>query len=208
MAGLLTIGKLPSGLDAAMNKLYTIIESIEERTYTGLNEIPKMIYTEMETRPPLIPVDVGNLKESYFAVNSKNHVIMGRNPHFRSFRTGAIQRGRSSKIGQFRGATGGILKMERLRQDHAAAIFKCGSKAKSIGKSMGPTIVFGFSAFYALYVHEARVKAQKKPGKFSELVKAVGWTRPGSGPKFFESAIKNNLIKIALMLEATAKGTK
>jgi hypothetical protein len=42
-----------------------------------------------------------------------------------------------------------------------------------------PAIVLGFTASYAWYVHEM-------------LSPAINWTRPGSGPKFFEAALKRN----------------
>jgi len=46
-----------------------------------------------------------------------------------------------------------------------------------VGKN--PVVVMGFSAEYAVYVHE-------------NMEPAVNWGRPGSGPKFFEAAFKRN----------------
>ena len=42
-----------------------------------------------------------------------------------------------------------------------------------------PSIIFGFSANYAVYVHE-------------NLEPDIDWKRPGSGPKFLEYALKRN----------------
>lgn len=54
---------------------------------------------------------------------------------------------------------------------------------------MGKTgIIFGFGANYAVYVHE-RVKGAKWG---DGVVGDVKWTKPGSGPKFFEEALKRN----------------
>ena len=51
---------------------------------------------------------------------------------------------------------------------------------------------FGFSANYAMYVHE-RVEGAKWG---SGSVGNINWNRPGSGPKFLEFAIKRNRDRI------------
>ncbi|MCK5019475.1 MAG: hypothetical protein KAS32_20620 [Candidatus Peribacteraceae bacterium] len=48
------------------------------------------------------------------------------------------------------------------------------------------SVFFGFSANYAIYVHEN--------------LTAINWKRPGSGPKFLEAAIKRNTFKILLII--------
>lgn len=53
-------------------------------------------------------------------------------------------------------------------------------------------VLMGFTANYALYVHEMLDSAGK----------TINWSRPNSGPKFFEAAIKRNVKKI---LEIIAK---
>lgn len=54
----------------------------------------------------------------------------------------------------------------------------------------GPWVLMGFSAGYALWVHERDWKLGK---------------RPGSGPKFFESAIKRNKDKMLKMIAGTMR---
>jgi len=57
---------------------------------------------------------------------------------------------------------------------------------------------FGFSANYAMYVHERVEGAQWGAG----VVGHVNWNRPGSGPKFLEAAIKRNRDRIGqIMME-------
>jgi len=63
--------------------------------------------------------------------------------------------------------------------------------------SKGPTILMGFTANYALFVHEMlenRFGSTFGAGSISG--KEINWSRPGSGPKFFESALKRNVDKI------------
>jgi len=58
----------------------------------------------------------------------------------------------------------------------------------------GPAVICGFSAGYAVYVHE--------------MIGAVNWTRPGSGPKFFQSALRRNQDKILQIIWENARVSK
>lgn len=58
--------------------------------------------------------------------------------------------------------------------------------------AQGPVIVMGFSANYALYVHE-------------RLDPDIDWTRKNSGPKFFEYAVKRNTKKVLEIIGNEAK---
>lgn len=63
---------------------------------------------------------------------------------------------------------------------HTAAI----SEAKALVKQTdNPTMIMGFSANYAAAVHEMGL---------SRNGNEIQWNRPGSGPKFFEMALKRN----------------
>ena len=63
-------------------------------------------------------------------------------------------------------------------------------------KTRVKTVVLGFSANYAIYVHEN--------------LTAMNWNRPGSGPKFLEASLKRNTFKILLVIrnKMTSGGTK
>jgi len=56
---------------------------------------------------------------------------------------------------------------------------------------------FGFSANYAMYVHERVEGAPWGDG----VVGNINWNAPGSGPKFLEAAIKRNTEKILLIMK-------
>lgn len=46
-----------------------------------------------------------------------------------------------------------------------------------------PFVLYGYRANYAAAVHEMMYSVSGRP---------INWTRPGSGPKFFEASIKRN----------------
>lgn len=56
-------------------------------------------------------------------------------------------------------------------------------------------IIIGFSANYAVFVHEMVDKDNKK----------INWNRPNSGPKFFEEALKRNEKEIVRIIAENAK---
>ena len=55
-----------------------------------------------------------------------------------------------------------------------------------------PYVVFGYSANYAAAVHEMMQSPSGKP---------INWSRPGSGPKFFEASLKRNKKKILRIIK-------
>jgi hypothetical protein len=67
------------------------------------------------------------------------------------------------------------------------------------GRRMG--VIMGFTANYAMIVHE-RVEGAKWG---SGVVGVVRWSRPGSGPKFFEASIKRNKGNILAIIAKRAK---
>jgi hypothetical protein len=54
-----------------------------------------------------------------------------------------------------------------------------------------PAVVFGYEANYAAAVHEMLASPSGKP---------INWSRPGSGPKFFQASLTRNADKIALIV--------
>jgi len=56
-------------------------------------------------------------------------------------------------------------------------------------------LIMGFSANYAIFVHEMVDKSNKK----------INWSRPGSGAKFFQSAISRNKDEILKIIAKNAQ---
>jgi len=59
----------------------------------------------------------------------------------------------------------------------------------------GPGVLMGFTAAYAIHVHEMIDEGSKK----------INWNRPGSGPKFFEKALDREQGEV---LKAIGQATK
>jgi hypothetical protein len=76
------------------------------------------------------------------------------------------------------------------------------SENSNVGASVDKTaegfiyVEFGYGANYAAAVHEMMQAPSGKP---------INWTRPGSGPKFFEASLKRNEPKIKFILENRMK---
>ena len=113
-----------------MSNLNKEIKQIEGLTTQGLLFAAIHIRRDMDKTPPLIPVDKGFLRASWF-ITPIHH------------------------------------------------------KTK-------PRVIMGFTARYAVHVHEM-------------VGSNVQWKRPNSGPKFFESAIKRNHKKILDILKRHAR---
>ena len=74
-----------------------------------------------------------------------------------------------------------------LRSSWRTVLFRSKARKRSY-------IVFGYSANYALYVHE--------------MLGMIKWTRPNSGNKWFEIAIKRNLTRIQAIITNNVKRRK
>lgn len=119
------------GIENVMANLNTEMHKIKGRTIRGLIEAQIDVHGDMETKYPKIPVDLGNLRHSYFAVANTGKIV-GQPP-----------------------------------SDVSA-------KAQA---QKDPILMLGFSANYALFVHE-NLEANFK--------------RAGAGAKFFEVHLQNN----------------
>jgi len=116
------------GLDIVIANLNKAINKMEGVTIDGLIESAILIRRETETTPPLTPVDLGNLRASWFVVVTKKGFVKGKNPKFVG-----------KKAGEY----------SRL---HSMAVEE--SKALITKNRKKPTLVMGYSVNYAAPVHE------------------------------------------------------
>lgn len=114
------------GINRVLNRLNAELIKIRGKSLQGLILAADIIRRDMDKTPPLIPVDFGNLRSSWF-----------REPS--------------------------ILELA----------VRC-----------------GFTANYAVYVHE---------------MMGANFKRPGAGPKFFQSALRRNKEKILAIIAANAR---
>lgn len=161
------------GLDEVMARLNIELKRIHTLSTEGLVKAAIHIRRETETVPPLTPVDLGNLRASWFIVTAK----------------GAAQDTMPS--GTFRNKPGQKNNLaNRMRSDYVDHI----SEGQIIASAKKiPMVIMGYSAFYAMYVHE-NIGADFS-GAWRRKRGGSGQMR-NAGPKWFEIAIHRNRKKI------------
>jgi hypothetical protein len=164
------------GFDLVMNNLNREISAITARSEKGLVMAAAFIRNQTETVPPLTPVDWGNLRISWFVVTAKS-VPVGKG------------------IGRFTGPKEG-----QIASEHIAVVNETQEivAQQSMGKKK--FIMMGYSVNYALYVHENLGMHDPTNPYWKEKK----W-RPNSGPKWFESAVKNSAPKILQIIKNNAQ---
>ena len=70
------------GFEQMMQSYRNEIYKLKGRTLKGLIKAQAIIRESMDTTKPLIPIETGNLKNSWFCVTSNGAVIAGKNPKF------------------------------------------------------------------------------------------------------------------------------
>ena len=114
----------------------------------------------------MTPVDLGNLRASWFVVTAKGAAV-----------------GRGAK--RFRGS-----RAAQISADHTKTLAEAQATIMAMSAGKKKFLMMGYSANYALYVHE------NFKGNFK---------RTGSGPRWFESAFKNSQQKIVQIVRDNAK---
>lgn len=155
-----------TGIDDVMNKLNLDLAKIKGKTAAGFIEVAILIRNDMENQVPYIPLDLGNLRASWFSV------ITGVPP--------------ISSPG-FRGRNASEKKQAaEMAVDHAATV--ASAKGAVDTAVLEPSMIMGFTANYAIEVHE-------------RYDPEVEWSKPGSGPGFFQASLNRNENKIVPIIK-------
>jgi hypothetical protein len=93
----------------------------------------------MDTESPTIPVDTGNLRQSWFVTTSKGNVD-GQNPEFKGKDAG------------------------KMHTQHSSVVPNMQALATAKGNKNKPLLIMGFSANYATFVHENVGANFQRPG--------------------------------------------
>lgn len=155
------------GWEQVRTNLQRELNRVEGKTLRGMIRAAIRIFQSMNETPPTVPIDTSNLVHSWFVVTSRGSVEEGQSPEFTGENAG------------------------ELRGSHETALSAAQALAK---KQRGPAVVFGFSANYAVFVHE-----------MVEGGKPINWNRPGSGPKFFQAALTRESGEILSILRQEAR---
>jgi hypothetical protein len=153
------------GLDKVLKNLNKEIQGIEGRSMKGLIRASVIVRRSMDNTSPKIPVDTGNLRSSWFVVTSKGGTPGGG--------------------GGFKGAEAGeMVEQHERMKERAKHVIKAASA------HVGPAVMLGFSASYAVYVHEN-----------------IGATfqRPEAGAKFFQASLSRNQERIKRIIREEAR---
>ena len=160
------------GFDDVMARLNVKIEKIKGASLKGLIECAIEIRRDTEKTPSKTPVDLGNLRASWFVVTAKGKE---KDDQWNTgFRNDTSSKRRKS------GLEGNAA---RFMADRASAISEMSAKAKSFLPAGKVTLIMGYSANYAIYVHE-------------NMASGIKWKRPGSGPKWFQESVYRNSAKM------------
>jgi len=122
------------GMDKFMKNMNKEITDLRGRTLEGL--IDAIIILQREAEPGT-PVDMGNLRSSWFSVTYK---------------------GDSITIGRFKGDNAA-----QLQKNHSTVISRAEMAAKALGSDKKPIVMFGYTANYAVFVHENVDAKFKRP---------------------------------------------
>ena len=142
-------GKL-EGLQEVMTNLHNEIERIEQYSMKGLIRAVIRIRRSMDKQSPLIPVDTGNLRASWFTA-------MGYNWHVAQIERDDI------KVPNFKGENAA-----ELASEHSRIVSKYQAEAGTKAQ-----IYFGFSANYATWVHELIDGKFNRPGSGAKFLEAA-----------------------------------
>jgi hypothetical protein len=161
-----------AGVTKFFTNLNREIEGIQGRSQVGLNKAAALIRNETEHGGVKTPVDLGNLRASWFTVSANSKIVSG----------GGVSHTSTGQESKFDGPKAGS-----LAAGHASILTEMKAKTQVLSNTYdGPFLIMGYSANYAMWVHE-----NINPG--------IHFKRKGAGPKWFEAAIKNqrdNIIKV------------
>lgn len=168
-ASLQKFGLRKDTLGKVLANLQKEIAQIEGASTKGLVMAAYKIRIETEETAPLTPVDLGNLRASFFVISDADGIQadpVGKSGTFVNWKSGSSSPTPFSKK-QY--------KASELSARHGAVVSAVTNEAKA---QKFPTVYLGYSAPYAWWVHE--------------MAEAVNWTREGSDWKWFEKAINRN----------------
>jgi hypothetical protein len=163
-------------LQNILRNLNREIMKIEGATQEGLIRATNKIHQETEKGGVRVPVDLSNLSHSFFYVTAAGRIGKGGGKSYTP----------EGNAANFVGKNAG-----QLAAGHAALLTESIGKAKALAATYkGPIVIAGYSANYALWVHE---------------MIGAKFQRKGAGPKWFEIAIKTKQAEILKIIQSNAK---
>jgi len=159
------------GINEVMANINKELMKIKGRTQEGLVEAAIQIQVDMVVTPPTVPVDTGNLRASKFITTPQG--ILNQTPIFKA------RKGMKP--------TTAMKLVTEMAANHSATTQLTHTL---IASKTDPVVVLGFTANYAVFVHE-NVTAKFKG--------------TGTGAKFFEQALVRNEKRVIDIVQKYAK---
>ena len=148
------------GMKDVMQNLDKVLKQTNDNCLKALIRCSMLVRQGTEKESPKTPVDFGNLRASWFAVTAKDTV--GKQASFKGEGSGSMQTEHQSTVSS------------------AQQVLRMGKK---------PSLIMGYTANYALYVHEMINADFTTPRKRGGKLIA---RRKGAGAKWFEASILRN----------------
>ena len=168
-------------LNVIMNNLNIELSKVKDASMRGLINAAIFIRNETETKAPATPVDLGNLRSSWFVTTAKKKEANDQwNKGFRSTPMGKKK-----------------VKNKSMASDHAAAITAAKGELAGMNSKEKEFMMMGYSAKYAGFVHEfvnPDINFKRK--------------NPQAAAKWFQSHVYGNTQKIFNIVAATSKMKK
>ncbi len=130
------------GEEVVMKNLNQQLEQITAKSMGGLIKAAAFIRRETEKTPPLTPVDLGNLRASWFVVSAER-----------------VASGMKKSAGAFKGR-----KATEIAANHNATIIEQTGNARDMSDKNKKFVIMGYSANYAGFVHEMIGATFHRPG--------------------------------------------
>lgn len=124
-------GTILKGLNEVNRNLNREIENLKGTTMKGLIEAAILIRDDMDTKAPSIPVDLGNLRASWFVVTAKSRPAGSR----AKFKDNPDKPGLAAE----------------LAKDHTTTMAEAQAMCAAVNQNV---LIMGFTANYAMWVHE------------------------------------------------------
>ena len=170
--------KVRHSSEGVQKNLTGTIKDVKTAALRGLLQGVVIVRRDMDESQPFIPVRNNNMRSGFFVVTYLGEIREGAKPTFNNLAKDAAK---------------------LLQSQTQSLVFAIG-KAKEMsedGKKV--VVIIGFGAYYASIVHEMIA------GPGSAWPTTIQWTRPGSGPKFLQAAMRKNDAKVKAVVAASIK---
>lgn len=160
-------------VDRVIAEFHRRVGNAELYTLRGLIKVATLIHNETLRGDVHTPIDLGNLRHSWFVVTSRGGLHAGK----------SVSSFSGPKAAEYAAGHSALVAEMKQRTEHLQAQYN------------GPFVIIGYSANYAMYVHEM-LGANFNQGKRKD---------PRGGPRWFSTAIAKQMDEMINILTTEAR---